>query len=722
MRSKFSYIGVAIFLLLASFGVSYARIWEIRVSNITSSSAVISWMTDEMNIGTVDYGTDSTALTSSESESVDTDAHWVQLKGLDPETIYHYQITSGTETTEVFSFQTSKVGMGVPYTVYGQVIDSYAGTPAADVVVYVTLYRGTDESTILSTLTDANGMWQIDLGNLKDPVTGDAWNWSVVDDLMKIEAMAGLSGWDKLIDIPVTGDSPQDCGPLTLRWEVRDIQLSRDLTLIALPLWPVPAYTSHDVIDELTSETVTRWNEAQYWESAVYDTTISPPGPSGEDFDLDIGVGYFIQMDMDDIWTVEGWPVDYSPIILNLVEGLNLVGIPYPEGLSSFDLLSPTDGIPGCVRVVKWNEELQFWEGATEIGGSILGDDFLISDDRGYFVQVTSATTWTPPETPPVQAPRIVARRPVSLKLFSDRELTSLLDSGVSNLTSVSATITWYTDGMGEGKVLYGERPDKLDRVVESNGLSAAHMIRLSNLMPDTTYYYRVITSYRGKKVVGPLSAFTTSKVGAGMTRMVCGKLLDYDGSPLTGKAIYLRVKGSRGESSLLSCITDTKGYWWFDLGNLKGEDGRPYVYRQGDEIEMKVLPGGEPLLRGKVEGRDVQYVGDLRLSYEMRDITERPSKSELLQNYPNPFNPETWIPFKLDRGSDVRIEIYDVRGRLIRRLDLGYLRAGYYIDRSRAAYWDGSNEHGEQVASGVYFYMLKADHFTSTRKMIVIR
>ena len=96
------------------------------------------------------------------------------------------------------------------------------------------------------------------------------------------------------------------------------------------------------------------------------------------------------------------------------------------------------------------------------------------------------------------------------------------------------------------------------------------------------------------------------------------------------------------------------------------------------------------------------------------------PTDTRLLENYPNPFNPETWIPYQLATASDVTITIYDVRGILIRTLDGGYQSAGSYASRSRAAYWDGCNDNGESVASGLYFYTLSAGNFTATRKMFL--
>jgi len=98
------------------------------------------------------------------------------------------------------------------------------------------------------------------------------------------------------------------------------------------------------------------------------------------------------------------------------------------------------------------------------------------------------------------------------------------------------------------------------------------------------------------------------------------------------------------------------------------------------------------------------------------------PNLSRLLQNYPNPFNPETWIPYQLDQSADVSIGIYDPQGRLVRTLDLGHQSAGFYTSRTKAAYWDGRNDAGERVSSGLYFYYLQTDEFSAMSRMVILK
>ena len=102
--------------------------------------------------------------------------------------------------------------------------------------------------------------------------------------------------------------------------------------------------------------------------------------------------------------------------------------------------------------------------------------------------------------------------------------------------------------------------------------------------------------------------------------------------------------------------------------------------------------------------------------------VTARPEKTQLLANYPNPFNPETWIPYELATDTDVRLTIYNTQGVVIRTLQFGHQSAGYYVGRDRAAYWDGRNALGEQVASGLYFYQLETDEMSLMRKMVILK
>ena len=111
--------------------------------------------------------------------------------------------------------------------------------------------------------------------------------------------------------------------------------------------------------------------------------------------------------------------------------------------------------------------------------------------------------------------------------------------------------------------------------------------------------------------------------------------------------------------------------------------------------------------------------------------VSLTPKETELLANYPNPFNPETWIPYRLAEDAFVTLAIYDPSGQVIRTFDMGHRIASAYENRSKAIYWDGKNDLGEQVASSVYFYQLRVENsrseteagdYAATRKMVILK
>ncbi len=144
-------------------------------------------------------------------------------------------------------------------------------------------------------------------------------------------------------------------------------------------------------------------------------------------------------------------------------------------------------------------------------------------------------------------------------------------------------------------------------------------------------------------------------------------------------------------------------------------------AYSVGDVIKITAeVPKGymaEPIFH-RITFEEIES-GVVSVKLTLRRI---PDQTMLLPNYPNPFNPETWIPFQLAQGTEVTIRIYDLKGRLVRKLNLGYRPAGIYADRQHAAYWDGRNELGERVASGIYIYRMKAGDKTFTRRMTIIK
>jgi WD40 repeat protein len=147
------------------------------------------------------------------------------------------------------------------------------------------------------------------------------------------------------------------------------------------------------------------------------------------------------------------------------------------------------------------------------------------------------------------------------------------------------------------------------------------------------------------------------------------------------------------------------------------GGHRHPFIYALEFSPDGTLLAsGGEGVLLWGIAGAPgetpaaVDPTGKTGATWaHVKQAAPTPTSATLLPNYPNPFNPETWIPFDLRDDAKVVISIYDASGSIVRRLDLGGRPAGAYRTRGRAAYWDGRDNYGEVVSSGVYFAELVA-------------
>ncbi|MGQ9610149.1 MAG: PKD domain-containing protein, partial [bacterium] len=158
------------------------------------------------------------------------------------------------------------------------------------------------------------------------------------------------------------------------------------------------------------------------------------------------------------------------------------------------------------------------------------------------------------------------------------------------------------------------------------------------------------------------------------------------------------------------------------------------YALTKPGEIKISMAGISQPKINGPIlnlffDSIPIKNISDFKIidlqinGGKIKTIFKNfPNSITLFQNYPNPFNPETWIPYQITEPSEVVITIYDLMGNKVRQLNLGKKMPGYYISKSKAAYWDGRNSDGEILSAGIYFYQLKTGNFTSVRKMTIIR
>ncbi|MBN1352069.1 T9SS type A sorting domain-containing protein [candidate division KSB1 bacterium] len=174
----------------------------------------------------------------------------------------------------------------------------------------------------------------------------------------------------------------------------------------------------------------------------------------------------------------------------------------------------------------------------------------------------------------------------------------------------------------------------------------------------------------------------------------------------------------------------------WGDDCKTDSLDG----FRMGDAVTLKVWRSGMneefPVQVAQQNRQSLRFQNDgistlaefavLKNSTRANELSDSivPSEFRLLQNYPNPFNPETTIEFHLPQLAEVSLAIYDLRGQLVRTLAASSRQAGCH----RIA-WDGRNDAGQIVVSGIYYYRIIArvpdsEHtaFSQIKKMIFIK
>ena len=113
----------------------------------------------------------------------------------------------------------------------------------------------------------------------------------------------------------------------------------------------------------------------------------------------------------------------------------------------------------------------------------------------------------------------------------------------------------------------------------------------------------------------------------------------------------------------------------------------------------------------------EIQNLYHEKTSVEQQNLSQLPGEYDLAQNFPNPFNSLTTIRYQMKEAGPVKIEIYDILGQKVRTLVDQQKGAGYY-----SISWDGKNDQGWQVSSGIYLYKMKTKDFLKGRKLILIK
>jgi hypothetical protein len=195
------------------------QIFDVQVSNLTGSSASITWSTPDSSDGCVNYGLAKDALEDTACDTrPDDDVHYVEIAGLSANTVYYFEVVSGGKTDgnggALYSFTTADVGKGVNCMVLGWVMLSDGVSPARGTIVTVQVKSNGSLSYPLSRLTYPNGVWSLNLEDLKNPADGTVLAYNVGDTIF-VHAQGGADGTGQVVTT-VSGSNPQKIETIVL--------------------------------------------------------------------------------------------------------------------------------------------------------------------------------------------------------------------------------------------------------------------------------------------------------------------------------------------------------------------------------------------------------------------------------------------------------------------------------------------------------------------------
>jgi hypothetical protein len=391
------------------------------------------------------------------------------------------------------------------------------------------------------------------------------------------------------------------------------------------------------------------------------------------------------------------------PVSPSLRSGYNIISLTV-EPTTPFTSYSLTSTY-GFKVVTRWKADTQQWDSAFDVGNGVtLGTDFDITVGQGYFVQVDSDRNITFEGTP--------ISEPISLNMKAGYNLISIPYSpqkytSYSLLSSISSQVVtrWRSETQSwDSAFTTGDSTLGTDFDVN---LGASYFVQVTD---DSTWTPSTAQQSPSLNEL-PASFVKTYQPPPALPYILYGQVYFAD-NITPAKDATVSVSLASAQESALTTRVDANGYWYACLNSLRQGEMSP-----GEKIQVEVR-GADGMVAYPIQtlpGKSPQFLGKVIL-------VAPPKQSLLLPNYPNPFNPETWIPYQLASQAKVTLYLYDAKGSLVRTLEVGKRKAGYYINKESAIHWDGRNTAGESVASGVYFITLKTDSFSVTRKIVLIK
>lgn len=598
---------------------------KVSVTDIRDTTFTVSWVTDQSAGGEVRYGTDPAQLNQVAADNRVDDTHLVVVKNLNPATMYYFDIVSGSSQDDNggshYQVTTGPtISPPAPHTAYGYVYKEDGSTPAEGALVYAVIRdndgQGSQVCASMVAQVDVNGIANFNLANARSTDFTTACAYSTSGDILQL-AVEGASDGSAARDQDMGAVSPWTPPVVLSRLHMWYLPILYGWAFIAPPgEAPGGAFTAQTLIDEINQQggqavEIARW-ENSGWESHI-------DGQPFNNFPVELGRGYFLRATGSSTWAFEGREVT-QPIPLQFFTGWNGVSVPNPGILSQASDMCAA--VPAAEELARW--ENSGWE--SHLCGQPF-NNFALEVGRGYFVRASGSASWpagapasTRIQNQPERPPRFPQKRqdsglqePSGMPTWSDSRpeprradqpegsQAAAYPVRVSNVRDTTFTVSWVTDAPTTGQVQYAANPQALNQIADdargAGTNSGTHYATVRGLLPNTTYYFDVIsggsTDDNGGKHYQVTTGPTLSPVAPSTA---FGEVFQADGTTLAdGTIVYLQVvdrngAGSAGASALLSALVES-GYWAVDVNGARTVDlnSRFVSSEQGDQIALEV-------------------------------------------------------------------------------------------------------------------------------------
>ena len=541
----------------------------IVMSNVTSNSLTLTWTTDATSTGSVvvsTAGKNSQPYTDSRG-STKRKTHYVEVTSLEPSTNYSFVLTSNsTKYTSVnglaFKFKTPPITVNtpIPNPVYG----SISGSTDDDLLVYV--ITGTDTDYPASATPNKSGNWIIDLSSIRNgtsalvPVT----TTTALQIIVRGKDGTGAIIKGKYNELFDKDGKLFDSNSLALNPATNLIASFNAKSVLSSVIAQQVACLCPDGTD-LGLKTPTDCTTAKAAQCTTTPTNVSCICPNGNNLG---------SMTASACTTAKATQCSTTtPTTINCT---------CSDGTSLGFMTSSA-----CTAA----KASQCSTGSNSGNGSGNGSSGGTFDPSARVFQYVTDVTWKPISGTDVNG---------STTLDLPVDQSSVLNT---NLTDTAFSVIWLTKASEQGYIKYGKSTDDITSIayddrddLTTKGNYQAHSVKVSQLLPDTTYYYQI---YSGQRIIQNNGQPFTIKTFKTLSsppqfKTVSGKITGVTNSK--DAIVYASIKdgdntGSAGVSTVTSSVPDENGNWIVTIGDMRTSDGSDYFnYSASDKITFKAL------------------------------------------------------------------------------------------------------------------------------------